>query len=99
MKERKRYKNLMKHLGHPEDRDNASPLTPLPLKMAESAVTKAEIEMLMRQSRMKLIDLENMMNLKIAQEHEMDCCPAPNQPYAPPAPPDAQLQLGDASVL
>ena len=88
MKERTSYKNLMKHLGHPEDRDNASPLIPLPM---------AEIELLMKQSRLKLIDLENMRNLKIAQEHEMDCCPAPHQPSAPPAPPDAQLQLGDAS--
>jgi hypothetical protein len=51
----------------------------------------------MEQSRLKLSHLENMMNLKITQEHEMDCCPAPHLPSAPPAAPDAQLQLGDAS--
>ena len=91
MKERKRFKDLMKHLGHPADRANTflpTSITTLPMP---------ELELLMEQSRLKLSHLENMMNLKITQEQEMDCCPAPHQPSAHPAAPDAQLQLGDAS--
>jgi hypothetical protein len=73
---KKRYKDLMKHLGHPADRVNTSQSLPMP-----------ELELLMKQSRLKLSHLENMMNLKITQEHEMDCCPQPTNHPRPQLPP------------
>ena len=92
MKERKRYKDLMRHMGHPADR-TAVPFLPTSIP----TLPMPELELLMEQSRLKLSHLENMMNLKLAEEHEMDiCCPTPI-PSAPPAASEVQLHLGDAS--
>jgi hypothetical protein len=83
----------MRHMGHPADK-TAVPFLP----SSVPTLPIQEIELLMEQSRLKLSHLENMMNLKLAEEHEMDiCCPTPHLPSAPPAASEVQLHLGDAS--
>jgi hypothetical protein len=88
MKERKRYKDLMKHMDQPVDKA-AVPFLP------SSVPTIQDIELFMERSRAKLSQLENMLNLKLAAEQEMHSyCPTPS---APPAAAELQLHLDGAS--
>ena len=90
MKERKRYKNLMKHMDQPVDKA-AVPFLP----SSVPTLPIQDIEFLMKRSRAKLSQLENMLNLKLAEEQEMHSyCPTPS---ATPAASELQLHLDGAS--
>ena len=82
----------MRHMGQPADKA-AVPFLP----SSVPTLPIQDIELLMERSRAKLSHLENMLNLKLAEEQEMNSyCPTP-VPSAPPAASELQLHLGDAS--
>ena len=89
VKERKKFKKLMKHMDKPIAKASA-PLLP----NSSEEPTNQEIRVFMETNRAKLIQLENLLNVKLAAEQEEHAhCPPPS---APPAP-ELQLHLSGAS--
>ena len=79
----------MKHMDKPVDKA-AAPFLPHP----SSAPTSQDIQLFMETSRAQLIQLENMLSLKLAAEQDVHAhCPTPS---APPAT-ELQLHLDGAS--
>ena len=79
----------MKHMDRPVNKA-ATPFLPHPA----SAPTSQDIQLFMETSRAQLIQLENMLSLKLAAEQDVHAhCPTPS---APPAT-ELQLHLDGAS--